>query len=54
MSSLGFAGDDRDLVFFGEGLAAALLLSVYGVRFGVAPCADSGALFCGMGAVRAI
>jgi len=54
MSSLGFAGDDRDLVFFGEGLAVALLLSAYGVRFGVAPCADSGALFCGTGATRAI
>jgi len=26
MSSLGFAGDDWDLAFFGEGLATALLL----------------------------
>jgi len=25
MSSLGFAGDDWDLVFFGDGLAAVLL-----------------------------
>jgi hypothetical protein len=26
VSPLGFAGDDFDLVFFGDGLAAALLL----------------------------
>ena len=54
MSSLGFAGDDWDLVFFGDGLAAEFLLYASGVRVGVAPCADSGALFCGTGAVHAI
>ena len=54
MSSLGFAGDDWDLVFFGDGLAAAFLLCMSEVRVRVASCADSGALFYGTGAVRAI
>ena len=54
MSSLGFAGDDWDLVFFGDGLATVLLFLVSGVHVGVAPCADPGALFCVTGAARAI
>ena len=53
-SSLGFAGDDCDLTFLGEGLAVALLFCTSRTYVGVAPCTVSGVLIYGTGAARAI
>ena len=53
-SSLGFAGDDCDLAFLGEGLVTVLLLCTSRTCVGVAPCTVSGVLIYGTGAARAI